>query len=464
MKKELLRIDNGMLYEQNHAMLHNIYLRIFYDEITGIFLDRTYEFNYLKSLLCGTSNLDSGNMFLNGRLMNREGKTEFLFNCHCVIGAQSALTKNLSIAENVFAINKDARGIFKKRNNEYQLRKLLDSLGMGFSIDKSVSRLNVVQRIEIEMLKAMVNNKNFVIIDLREIYLSISERRELRKFLEVYLKKTESAVVILANRKYMLPALVDCIIAVSRGRVLISSDKDDDIFANLFKPLSIPEEDLYIRATTYYFGQKHEVLRFENVCTQFVKNLNITVHTGEVLLIISSQFEVIAELESLFKGLISPLNGEIYYSDRKYYPCSRDKMLKKYSIAIIDEMMNFQLFDNLNVYDNLCLSSGLRNSGLWLFSSLKRTIRRFCEINNCGDILDKKTSELTFEEKVQIVYLKWYLYSPRILICIKPFKSVDEDTEVVVSEMIKKMSQKGIAVVILSNAQEELIDEEYPLF
>ncbi len=53
-------------------------------------------------------------------------------------------------------------------------------------------------------------------------------------------------------------------------------------------------------------------------------------------------------------------------------------------------------------------------------------------------------------EAQKLLYLRWLLYSPEIVVCVEPFKSVDVYLEKNAVEMIMEMSRKGIAVIVLT--------------
>lgn len=127
--------------------------------------------------------------------------------------------------------------------------------------------------------------------------------------------------------------------------------------------------------------------------------LDFSLHAGEIITISSDRFQVIREVEQLFKGEIVPRKGEIYVHQKPYRPRKKHQILKRFSIAVIENPMKDQLLLNLNFYDNLCISRGLQMRGFWYDRSLKNSIRDYVNQYMGEDFTDRKAAELTMAEK-----------------------------------------------------------------
>ena len=66
------------------------------------------------------------------------------------------------------------------------------------------------------------------------------------------------------------------------------------------------------------------------------------------------------------------------------------------------------------------------------------------------DICERKISELTVQQKSELVYTRVLLQKPRIVFCIQPFKGEDLAHRVLIWELQKRLLDRGIAVVIMA--------------
>lgn len=447
MKKELLRIENGMVLQNKHAILYSVFIRVFCGDIVGITSDRSYVIEYLLKCLCGQLDFDSGFLYYEGRMISNSGKTGAFKSNYTLINDHSSFIKTLTLAENVFALQETTPFFFKKKNSEFELRKMMDAFHIKLSVDTPVKKLNVIQRIQIEMLKAKIHGKRIFMIDMRNLYLSVPEKKELYQFLKLLGDSGDCAVVIFANQPNRITDLADKMVFMSDGKVLIETDKSENRYLEIEKDFSLNLDSLNKK---YTHGGVKEVLRFSDVFAGSFEGLNFAVHAGEVVTISSDQWSTVKEIEMILKGELRPYKGEIYINQRKYKPMKKNRMLQRYSMVVIEQPAKSQLLSNLSFYDNLCISRGLRMRGFWYDKSIKNSIRKYCGKHMGEDLIHKKVSELTMIEAQKLLYLRWLLYSPEIVVCVEPFKSVDVYLEKNAVEMIMEMSRKGIAVIVLT--------------
>ena len=447
MKKELLRIENGTFLQNKHAILYSVFIRIFCGDIVGITSDRSYAIEYLMKCLCGQLNFDSGFLYYEGTLVSSSGETGAYKASYTLINERSSFIKTLTLAENVFALRECTSFFFHKKNSEFELRKILDSFHITLSVDTPVKKLNVIQRIQIEMLKARIHVKKILMIDMRNLYLSVEEKEEFRQFLILFRKAGENAIIIFANQPKRIADLVDRLVFLSDGKVLIEVEKSENRYLEIEKNFSLNLDSLN---QNFNCRGTKEVLRFSDVFAGNIEGLSFSVREGEVVTISSDQWSTVKEIEKLLKGELRPYRGTIFVNQKNYKPMKKNQALQRYSMVVIEQPAKSQLLPNLSFYDNLCISRGLRLRGFWYDQSLKNSIRKYCSNYMGTDLLNKKAAELTMVEGQQLLYLRWLLYAPEIVVCVEPFKSVDVYLEKNAVDMIVEMSKKGIAVIILT--------------
>lgn len=454
MKKELLRIENGVYIQNDRPILYAVFLRLFYGEIAGITSDRSYAIDYLLKILSGQQNFASGFIYCSGHMASNAGETASFRSRYALINACSSFIKTLTLSENVFALKEGTPLFFHKKESEFSLRKKLDEFDIRLSVDTPVKKLNLIQRIQIEMIKWRIHGKQLFLIDMRNLYLSAQEKKELYQFLDRFRNRGECAIAVFDNQPHQISELVEKLILLSDGKVLMEIEKSESRFSCVEKNFSTPWDKAGLSYKTSVGDKTKEILRFSNVSTAHMDYLDFSLHAGEIITISSDRFQVIREVEQLFKGEIVPRKGEIYVHQKPYRPRKKHQILKRFSIAVIENPMKDQLLLNLNFYDNLCISRGLQMRGFWYDRSLKNSIRDYVNQYMGEDFTDRKAAELTMAEKQRLLYLRWMLCSPDVVVCVEPFKSVDKYLEEDAVDMILEMARKGIAVIILTHNAE----------
>jgi ABC-type sugar transport system ATPase subunit len=107
------------------------------------------------------------------------------------------------------------------------------------------------------------------------------------------------------------------------------------------------------------------------------------------------------------------------------------------------------IFD-MSVLDNLCLTLAKKLPLIWVkrryAKSIRETIARFIG----DDIGNTKLSALPPVKLQQIAYLKWFIFAPSLVVCIRPFTEVDIHLREVTVNMIELLRRRGISVIILT--------------
>jgi ribose transport system ATP-binding protein len=69
---------------------------------------------------------------------------------------------------------------------------------------------------------------------------------------------------------------------------------------------------------------------------------------------------------------------------------------------------------------------------------------------------DALGQQLPLVEKQKIVYQRYLLKKPKLLLCVKPTVTVDEASKHMVVDEIRRLSREGTAVVVIASDHDEL--------
>jgi ABC-type sugar transport system ATPase subunit len=70
--------------------------------------------------------------------------------------------------------------------------------------------------------------------------------------------------------------------------------------------------------------------------------------------------------------------------------------------------------------------------------------------------LNKQTKALSVYELQKLAYLKWHLYNPKVIVCTRPFSSIDVELRDTTSEMMGLLLEKGIGILVLASNYSEV--------
>ena len=110
----------------------------------------------------------------------------------------------------------------------------------------------------------------------------------------------------------------------------------------------------------------------------------------------------------------------------------------------------------MDALDNICFSMSRKVAGMWTKNRYRKSIVDTMENILGKDKLNKPLSQLSPVELQKVVYCKWLLYAPHIVVCMKPFSAVDVQIRQVTEQMICLLAERGIAVLIVTSNISEI--------
>jgi ribose transport system ATP-binding protein len=153
----------------------------------------------------------------------------------------------------------------------------------------------------------------------------------------------------------------------------------------------------------------------------------------------------------LIKGLRKPLSGRIAVNNQPYLINHTYQSVNKGMGWIEESPYETMFIHNMTVLDNLCLTLTKKVPQIWMKKRYLNSIRKFVSGFMDDDIAKVKPDGLPPAKLLQIAYIKWLLYAPSVVICIKPFTEVDIHLRRVTQQMIGLLQSRGIAVVIFTS-------------
>jgi len=193
------------------------------------------------------------------------------------------------------------------------------------------------------------------------------------------------------------------------------------------------------------------MLKFENVSDNILKNINFSIRRGEILKILYTDNTSADNLIGILKGVSHPTEGRIIVNKQPYTVSSISEAQTKGVCFVEENPIETMLFKKLTVMYNLCMPLANKIDWFWLRRKYCKSVKLALQDLIHPTDFEKKISELPSSIQQKIVYCKWLLFSPKVLICIKPFLISDIQVNRVTEQMINLLADKGIAVLIVTS-------------
>lgn len=468
MRREILRVENIIIKEKGIKTLNDFFLNLYQGELLGVFVNNAIEKKHLIDLIYGDVELERGRICYDNLSISYEDYTGIKKSRISLIQSTSKLIDDLTVADNIFVIrNKAGQYLIDKKVIFSQTESLLEELGLEINPQKLAHNLSGFEKTAIEMVKAYGLGARIIILKDLSSYLSDSELSELVGVIN-RLKDNGISFIMIDSFTDILKQFADRMFVMKNGRTvwtLKRGEIDDETLRTCFyvHKSEVPTPDP-VRCNT--------ALKFSNVSADKLEPLSFEIHSGEMLSILDHDGSYIDEIIKLLNGEAGSYKGQILLGDRSFSTRSPWEAIKKGLAFIVENPVESMLFKEIPAIDNLCFASSRKISNFWMNLRYRKScIEDYGKFFSDG-ALSARTETLSVYEQQKLVYLKWHLYNPKVVVCTRPFSSIDMELREVTSEMLGLLLEKGIGVLVLASNYSEvsstgtkivLRPKEYPI-
>ncbi len=467
MKREILRIENITIKEKGIKTLNDFFLNLYQGELLGVFVNNALEKKHLIDLIYGNVEVERGRICYENLPISYEDYVGIRKSKISLIQSTSKLIDDLTVADNIFVIrDKFGRYLIAKKVIFEQTKKLLEELDLEIAPKRLVHQLSSFEKTAIEIAKAYGLGAKIIILKDLSSYLSDSELNQLIEIIDK-LKGNGISFIMIDSFTDILKQFSDRMFVMKNGRnvwTLKSEQINDDILK------------------TYFYNPKHEIsnnavrhstaLRFELVSTDKLEPLSFELHSGEMISILDHDGSYIDEIIKVLNGENNCYQGEIFVGDRLFSSRRPWEAIKKDLAFIVENPIETMLFKDISAIDNLCFATSNKVNTFWMNSKYKKSCIDDYEGYFSKGALSARTESLSIYDLQKLVYLKWHLYNPKVVVCTRPFSSIDVELRETTSEMMELLLEKGIGILVLASNYSEinstgtkivLRPKEYPL-
>lgn len=453
MQEELLKIENGMKNIDGYDILAGVQIQVFRNKICGIMSVEQRELEVLWEILQGNQRLDYGNFYLNERKVNDQDAPEVLKENVMVIDGSSNLVGSLSLAENLFVLSRDYKErMLDAEKMEKRLKILFDMFHTGIDIHTPTTRLSHLQQFKVELLKAYTMGIKMVLVDIRKNDLLQEEVDEL--FLLINKMKERSITFIVWN-----PVLEqtlhfsDQLLLIKNGRtarIFGKSEFDEQAITRIL--LGDTEKSMRFE----HFGKRRQLaFRMQHLSENYLFRASLDIYSGEIVCIHCDEEEGVSRFYKVLSGEAQIRGGSMQIGSEVFMPKCLEHAIEL-GVGFIENVSYSQtLFYQMSVLENVCIVKGNYLKGIWWKRKYRDSIRNTINSIFGKDVCDKRLNELTEVELQKVLFCRFMIFHPRLLVLVNPFIGGCINMNEESLKNIQMTASKGIAVLILTGGRKK---------
>ena len=173
--------------------------------------------------------------------------------------------------------------------------------------------------------------------------------------------------------------------------------------------------------------------------------LSLNIEKGEIFALLGPNGAGKSTLINVICGIVSQTNGTVLVNN---YDNVKDFRKTRSLIGIVPQELHLEAFET--VWDNVCYSRGLFGKSND-FNYIKNILKEL----SLWDKKDNKLRELSGGMKRRVLIAKSLSHQPSILFLDEPSASVDVELRKDMWEVIKRLKQNGVTIILTTHYIEE---------
>ena len=381
-----------------------------------------------------------------------------------VVYQELSLAANLSVAENISASGSDM--------NCFRMMAL-DSIGddalsllenSGIKPGMRVSELGIAAQQMVEIAGAVSRNCRILILDEPTASLTNDETENLFRIIR-HLKSGGVTVIYISHRLEEIFRITDRVTVFKDGEYAgtrNTPDIDQDELVRMMigremKAMFPPKRD----------SSGETVLEIRNLSGHGFRNVSISIRAGEIIGFAGLTGAGRTELFTALFGLNDIYSGQVFCRGREVSIRNAGEALELGIAYLPEDRKQLGIFDAMSVRDNIIASSLKSHSRRSLLD--KNKISR-SSLNTIRE-LDIKTGSdldgiysLSGGNQQKVLLGRWMLTEPSVFIADEPTRGIDVGAKQEVFELLRKMADSGVAVIMISSEIEEVLGMSNRIF
>jgi ribose transport system ATP-binding protein len=464
-QEPLMEVTNISKKFPGVVALDDVSLKFFPGEVHAVVGENGAGKSTLMKIMAGAYIPDSGQIFLEGNKVSFAHPQQAHEKGVSIIYQEFNLLPERTVAQNIFLGREPSHGgVVDIRALNSKALAVLQDLGVGEMISPTAlcSTLSVAEQQIVEIAKALSFDSKVLIMDEPTAALTYVEVQLLNDLVSRLIKRG-MAIIFISHR------LIEVFNLANKITVL----KDGKLVGTVMAKEITPEKIVHMmvgRDLDHYFpplGAKEDfgevVLRVKNASNQFIKDISFDLRRGEVLGVAGLQGSGRTELAQALFGVAPFKTGTVELKGKAITIKQPTTAIKNKIGFVTEDRKSEGLTSRQPIRDNILLTV---RSIRFMFGFIHKdgTIKSRKMVPTLGNQVDIRTD--SFDREVQflsggnqqkVVLAKWLASDADLFIFDEPTRGIDVESKASIHDMIRGLTKKGIAVIMISSELPEVI-------
>jgi len=323
-----------------------------------------------------------------------------------------------------------------------------------------VGGLSVAEQQKAEILRALARDAQIIIMDEPTARLSSDEAKSLVATVR-QLADRGVTVIFVSHFLDEVLEVADNITVMRNGRVIRTGPAAAETKSSLIEGMVGRSLDAALPKRRLVEDAAPKVLEVDNLSRDGVFNdVSFVIRTGEIVVLAGLVGSGRSEVARAVFGADRPTSGSMKLNGAELAPRSPKHAIKS-GVGMIPEARRQQaLFMQRTVGDNISLA----HLDEYTTAGIVRTsdegpaaARAASDVNLTGGTTSSVMNELSGGNQQKSIFARWLISTPKLLIADEPTRGVDVGAKLGIYELIVRLADEGLAMLIVSSEIEEVL-------
>jgi ribose transport system ATP-binding protein len=448
--------------------LDDVSFRIDRGEVVGLIGENGAGKSTLLKILNGVYQPDSGDVRVDGHAAMLDTPRHAFDSGIAMVFQEQSVIATLTVAENIFLGREQEfvrLGLISKSAMNAAARVELEKVRLDIDPSTTCSKLTFAQRQMVEIAKALSLDSRIDghITILLDEPTSVLESREVELLFSIVRSmRNRASIVFISHRLEEVLEICDRIYVMRDGRMVAEMPADGATVSELHKHMVGRQlhHEYYREARQSEPGD--EVIIEANGLgkTGAFRNVSFRLHAGEVLGIAGVIGSGREDLARCLSGHVVPDSGTLSIRGRAVRLRNPGDALSN-SIGLAPAERKVEgLVAQFSVAENMTLSALPRfsNAGIIRFDEEREEAARWVDrLQIKTPSTTTMTGSLSGGNQQKVVLAKWRIAGVDVLVLDHPTRGIDVGAKEDVYELVRDITNDGLAVVLLGDTLDEVI-------
>jgi ABC-type sugar transport system ATPase subunit len=417
----------------------------------------------LSKCITGEYRMTEGDLYVKGKQIKTSSYSihESQERGIAIVHQELTLMNDMTGAENLFI------GSYLKKNGfvdwkgmTKRAQKIMHDLQVDIDVTVPVRKLRTAEKQIIQLAKALLNDPKIIIFD--EL-TSVLQQKDINNIYQIIKRLTGKGIgiIYISHRLNEVFDVCDSYTVLTDGKYMGSGKVKNITYDGLVKLIIGRELTNVYPPINTKFGENVLETKGLTAADNVFRNININVREGEVVGIAGLVGAGKTELLQAIYGNYKVSSGKVLIQGQEIEHASTHKRIQMGLGLVPDERRSLGLITSFDIKDNTILPSLDKFKIGGFFQDHKAELRAAYDVDEelklKYDSLWTTVSNLSGGNQQKIVIAKWILRETDIFLMDEPTRGIDIGAKVEIYNLIRKLTDKKKAVLLVSPEMDELI-------